>query len=329
MSFEGFDEQQAKRYLLGLLPESEAASLEQRGLADYDFFERILSVEDRLIDDYLLGQLAPQDRMQFEQHFLSSPKRKERVEFADTFLKSMSRFSVPKPIPVSVEKDGAGKTLWVERLRSFFGHQGKRFVPAAAAMLLVILAGWSFWETRRIRNELAQVENTSTSLRQREQELQARLNSQQAQNEELRQEIERNRAELEQLKAEAARSSPATIVALMLRPPALREPSPSRIPRLSLRPTASSARLTLVVDQELIEAILKSHPKVRAELRRAGNIQWTQEGLTPRRVKAGKAFIVTLPAERLSAGNYQIRLIGTGSAGDTVIADYPFQVEMK
>jgi hypothetical protein len=84
-----------------------------------------------------------------------------------------------------------------------------------------------------------------------------------------------------------------------------------------------------VVPKELIGTILESYPNVRAELSSGVKIQWSQEGLKPRSVKAGKAFVVTLPAERLSAGSYQMRLAGSGPSGENVIADYEFKVEKK
>jgi hypothetical protein len=313
--------------------------LEERGLADYDFFERLLVVENRLIDDYLAAQLSPPDRAQFEQHFLASPKRRERVEFARTFLRSMAQSSAvaAAPVPKAIAASEAGvateETSWSERWRSFFGFNSVGFgLAAAAAMLLAVFAVWSFLETRRVREELAQIKRERAELQQREQGLQARLDSQQGQTEELRKELERDRAELERLKAEEARlqqSSFTAIASIILKPPKLRDRSPGQTPQLVINANTSSAQLTLVVDKELIGAILKSHPNVRAELSSGGKIQWSQEGLTPRSVKAGKAFVVTLPAERLSAGSYQMRLAGSGPSGEMVIATYPFKVEKK
>ncbi len=338
MVSEVIDEKQMERYLLGLLPEDKASWLEERGLADYDFFERLLVVENRLIDDYLAAQLSPPDRAQFEKHFLSSPKRRERVEFARTFLRSMSQLSaaaapVPKAIAASEARVATEGTSWPERLRSFFGFNSAGFgLAAAAAMLLAVFAVWPFLETRRVREELAQLKRERAELQQREQGLQARLDSQQGQTEELRKELERDRAELERLKAEEARlqqSSFTAIASIILRPQGLRGSSPGQSPQLTISSNTSLARLTLVVDEELIGALLESHPNVRAELSSGGKIQWSQEGLKPRSVKAGKAFVVTLPAERLSAGSYRMRLAGSGPSGETGIADYDFKVEKK
>ncbi len=333
MVSEVIDEKQMERYLLGLLPEDKASWLEERGLADYDFFERLLVVENRLIDDYLAGQLSSPDRAQFEQHFLSSPKRRERVEFARTFLRSMSQSAAvaAAPVPGTIAVV-AEETSWPERWRSFFGFNNLGFGLVAAAMLLVAFAGWSFWETRRVREELAQIKRERADLQQRGQDLQARLNSQQGQTEELRKELERGHAELERLKAEEARLQPSsftTIAAIILRPPKLRDRSPGQAPQLAINANTSSARLTIVVDKELIGTILESYPNVRAELSSDGKIHWSQEGLKPRRVKAGQAFVVTLPAERLSAGSYQMRLVVSGPSGEMVIATYPFKVEKK
>lgn len=343
MVSEVIDEKQMERYLLGLLPEDKASGLEERGLADYDFFERLLVVENRLIDDYLAAQLSPPDRAQFEQHFLSSPKRRERVEFARTFLRSMSQLSaaaaapVPRTIAASEARVATEETSWLERWRSFFGFNSVGFgLAAAAAMLLAAFAGWSFLETRRVREELAQIKRERAELQQREQGLQARLNSQQGQTEELRKELERDRAELERLKAEEAKlqqaqtqSSFTAIASIILRPSGLRGSSPGQSPQLTISSNTGSVRLTLMVDKELIGTILESYPNVRGELSSGGKIQWSQEGLKPRSVKAGKAFVVTLPAERLSAGSYQMQLVGSGPSGETVIADYPFKIEKK
>ena len=207
----------------------------------------------------------------------------------------------------------------------------------AAATLLVAFAGWSFWEARRVREELAQIKAERASLQRREQELQARLDSQQGQNEGLRKTLERDRAELERLKAEEARlrglqaqSSLTAIASLTLRPPKLRQGSPpGPTPRLAINANTKLARFTLALDKELIGTILESYPTVRAELSGGENIQWSQEGLAPRNVKAGKAVVVTIPADRLSAGDYKMRLVGAGPAGETIIADYSFKVEWK
>jgi len=327
------DEKLMEQYLLGVLPEEEVARLEERSLADYDFFEHLLVVENRLIDDYVTRQLPPRERAQFERHFLASPKRRERVEFARAFLKTVSPLPIAEPVVVAERRITEEQTSWPERMRSFFGLGNPGFGLAAAALLLLGFAVWSLLETRRAREELAQLSRERTALQRRDRELQAALNSQQSQNEEMRRELERNRAELERLKEVEAKlqqtqpQSPlSSIASIILTPPGFRGGPSGPTPQLTLEPDTKSARFTLQVDQDLIKLILENYPDVRAELVRDGQIQSSRRGLKP---SAGKAFIITLPAEQFNRGNYQLRLVGSGAVGETVIGDYQFKVEKK
>lgn len=337
-----------KGYLLGLLPEDEASSLEEKGLADYDFFEHLLIVENQLIDDYLTGQLSPQYRVQFEKQFLLSPKRRERVEFARTFLKAMSQPSSvaaptlatspdQDPITVPEARVTAAKISWQKRLRSFFDFNSWGFrLAVTAVMLLIAIAGWSFWEARRVREELVQIKREKTDLQQRERDLEAKLISQQGQTEELRKELERNRAELERLKAEEAKlqetlvqSSFTAVASIIWTPRGLRRSLPGQTPHLTINPNTKLARLTVVLDKKLIGTILEAYPRVRAELSSGGKVRWIEQDLQPSSVRGGQAFVVTLPATSLSADNYRIRLIGSGPSGETDIVNHPFKVIKK
>jgi len=327
------DEKLMERYLLGVLPEEEAARLEERSLADYDFFESMLVVENRLIDDYVTRQLPARERAQFERHFLASPKRRERVEFARAFLKTVSAAPAAEPAVVTERRIAEERTSWPERIRSFFGLGNLSLGLAASALLLIGFAGWSLLETRRVREELAQLNRERAAREQREQGLQARLDSQQGQNEELRSEIARNRAELERLREIEARlqqtqpQSPlSSLASIILTPAGFRGGPSGSTPQLTIGPDAKSARFTLQVDQELIKLILENYPNVRAELVKDGQVQSRRRGLKP---TAGKAFVITLPAEQFTSGDYQIRLFGSGAAGETGIGDYQFKVEKK
>ena len=69
------------QYLLGeLQDEEELARFEQRLLADEKLYEELLIAEDELMEAYLCGELSAADKARFEEHFLASPRRRERVE---------------------------------------------------------------------------------------------------------------------------------------------------------------------------------------------------------------------------------------------------------
>src|SRR5215216_252661 len=75
------------RYLLGELSEIERIDIEDRYSSDVDFFDELLVAEDELIDDYVRRKLTPKDGELFEQNFLCSAARRERVKSARALAK--------------------------------------------------------------------------------------------------------------------------------------------------------------------------------------------------------------------------------------------------
>src|SRR5215471_3378663 len=72
------DDNTLRKYLLGELNEEEQSEVEQRLLAEGDFFEQVLIEEDELIDDYLDGSLSGAQRHYFDQYFLCTPERQKK-----------------------------------------------------------------------------------------------------------------------------------------------------------------------------------------------------------------------------------------------------------
>ena len=69
-------------YLLGELPDDEAEEFERRYLEDENLFQRMEEIEDELVDDYVGGALSAGRNAAFENHFLRTAARVEKVEFA-------------------------------------------------------------------------------------------------------------------------------------------------------------------------------------------------------------------------------------------------------
>jgi hypothetical protein len=70
----------ARRYLLGQSGEEECAAIEREYFADATALDRITAVEDDLVEDYLAGRLAGDERDGFEKHYLASAPHRTRVE---------------------------------------------------------------------------------------------------------------------------------------------------------------------------------------------------------------------------------------------------------
>jgi hypothetical protein len=93
------------RYLLGQLPVERRDRLEEHYFEDDTLHEKLLAIEDELIDAYLLGDLSADDNQSFENFFLRSPERSEKVRFARSLHQFTEREigSTPKfPILSSV-----------------------------------------------------------------------------------------------------------------------------------------------------------------------------------------------------------------------------------
>jgi hypothetical protein len=59
--------------------------IEEQLMTRDDLFQQLQVLEDELIDEYLKNTLSVRDREAFEKHFLSSPERHQKVEFAQAF----------------------------------------------------------------------------------------------------------------------------------------------------------------------------------------------------------------------------------------------------
>jgi hypothetical protein len=94
------DTARARRYLLGLASEDEAAAVEHEYFADQDAVDRIAAAEDDLIEDYLADQLSRGDRERFERDYLASPPHRVRVETIRRLMAQGSR-SAPGPSKIS------------------------------------------------------------------------------------------------------------------------------------------------------------------------------------------------------------------------------------
>lgn len=89
------DEAGLRRYLLGLLRESEAEALEEAYLGRAEVWEHLRGVEDDLLDDYAADRLDPGEKAAFESRYLISPVLRERVVAARALRLTASDTRVP------------------------------------------------------------------------------------------------------------------------------------------------------------------------------------------------------------------------------------------
>ncbi|HEY7338064.1 MAG TPA: hypothetical protein VH639_24470 [Bryobacteraceae bacterium] len=121
ISREAEGDERLVRYLLHQLTPDEENAVEEQYFSDAALHERLLVVEDELIDSYVGGELRPDRRELFEEWFLRSPERREKVEIARS-LASYAKSSA----------DAAGRANG----RSIYIFRNAMLAGGAAAVLL-------------------------------------------------------------------------------------------------------------------------------------------------------------------------------------------------
>ena len=326
------DEKLMARYLLGDMKEEERVVIEERFFGDDEFYAQMTAIQEELIDDYLQGDLSGREREFFESHFLSSPKRRERVEFAAALARVLPQAETKRET-----------VSWWRSAQAFIRAQNPAFVSAMSAAMLVILFGmiWLMLENRRMGAQLEQSRNERADISKQaqanktdfERQKKARgqeIASLQSQRDDLNAKLQEERERVEDLKRRAAnesRSSSNNFIAFALPAGLVSRNSndPGNEPhRLVIPPETDSIRLQLEMDKE------ENYQSYRVELRTAGsNLVWSQALLTARQMGYAKAVLLTIPARVLPLGEYEVTLRGASANGELEVIGYYYFIAIK
>lgn len=131
------DDEELTRYVLGLLPEEDSDRLDDASITDDEVAARLRTVESDLVDSYVRGQLAGETLDRFESHYLSSPRRRECVRVAATFIRAVDR------AVARTEGVASDRFRWPFRLAQM-----------VAASALVVISGILLFQAMRPGSEL-------------------------------------------------------------------------------------------------------------------------------------------------------------------------------
>jgi len=317
-----YDDRFLTQYLLGALPLDEAERLDELCVADDELATRLIAVENDLVDAYVRGELPGEDFKHFQSFYLSSAKRREKVEFATALLEFEKR-SVA--VPAADSQPGQEVVVGAVTLR--VKHEGKPAVARktsasrltqwgfAFAAAMMLCAGYLLVENLRLRRQMDEAQLQHSAADQRERQLQKELNSERSANAESVKKIER----LQQSQASA--EEPKT-VSLLLRPPTR---GLAKLPTSSI---PSGTDLAIV----LLELESNEFPSYRASLEdpATGQNLWSSGSLQVWSLGRKKVVTVSFPAHLLKQQNYLIALTGQPARGaPESIANYPFRAVLK
>jgi hypothetical protein len=140
-----YSDEVVRLFLLGKLPAAQQVKFEERLFSDEQFETRVRLAENELADDYAYERLSATERDLFEQKFLVSTERRQKLRVSEALHQ---RFAAPSPAP-------ARATLG-ERLQRLLSWNQVSWKLAAAVVTLVFFAGttWLLLRRPQLRQEL-------------------------------------------------------------------------------------------------------------------------------------------------------------------------------
>jgi hypothetical protein len=289
-------------YFLGELTEKEQIELEEEYFSDEKKYLQLQAVQNELIDAYMRGKLSEEQRERFEKHFLTSPWRRGRLEFAGALADYVS---VPAAAPEKV-----APRQW--SFLDLFRFQNPLFGLSMALAMLLIIAGasWMVLEIFRLRAELEKaqsrqpVQPQSTERDKQLKELEQRTNQ-------LAEQLEREQNERARLERELEKGpqTGSPVFSLILSP-------------ISVRDGGGPTKLSISSTTRIVQAQLNfnstyEYRTYRAQLETSeGNEKWSRSGLKAQKKGAVKFVVVNIPAEIFTDNDYIIKLSGLTESGD-------------
>lgn len=334
-----------RSYLLGALPEADTETCDELSFTDDAFVTRLQAVEDDLIDAYWQNELSPQERAQFQGYFLASPRRQEKVKFAQS-LQSFAQQQVRAPaiapaVPLAaaepVRQIATETTSWLQSLRNLFTlpNLTMQWGMAAAALLLLLGGGWLFAEMQRLRGQMNVAQTEQAALQQRERELQSQLEQQRTTNTktvaQLNEELQRTQQQLEQLKQPLATQQAQT------RPPVA---MPDGLPSLlhveltpQTRGIGQSVEVTIPArtDYAVLQLITPEtdFQSYQAELltQAEEKLIWKSGKVKARASSTSRVIDLSVRAKLLPPGSYVVKLNGIAVNGQVEeLRKYAFKI---
>jgi hypothetical protein len=356
MNDETYTNEEITSYLLGALPAERADFLDELSFTDERFAELLNISEKDLLDAFVQGELSGDELERFNFYYLSSPLRRQKVDFARAL-----RDAAGKEVTRAAESRKKSLAGYLSGLLTF-PRLSLQWGFALAAAVLVLFSGLMFYENARLRSELGRNTIGSDELLRRESELAERekpLTDEPANrstaNADIERELAEARAERERLaqdkqkdaqrperrvaerESQTVAKTPAQpkkerdgpsgdrspVIASFVLSPSVRSGNP--LAALSLPPGATAVALTLeleTADYTFYRAVLRDQTNDRS-IWRSGRLRPQPQGTTP-------ALKIVFPALLLNARIYSVELSGVKNDGTTeIISDYPFRAVLK
>jgi anti-sigma factor RsiW len=311
------------RYLLGDLPETKRAAIEQEFFADPAKFEEVWSAENDLVDSYVRGRLSRGERELFERNYLRSPKHRERVLIAGKLLEAADRSVSESSLASQIIESVPYRRGWGRRMTEALSRPRILRTGLATAAMLLLFGGsaWLLLERVRLNHELGRTSAQLLEQQRREQAIADELAAEREESSKLKSEIYRLLETVGQRPSQQpGQADRPSILSFFL--------LPMLAPRSEGEP---QQQITISREADLVKLHMKigngDSRRFQAAIHAVGGTRvWNQRSLNPR----SDAITVNVPASKLPLGDYILALSATGPTGETEeINQYFFRVIRK
>jgi anti-sigma factor RsiW len=140
MTTPGYSKDDLTGYLLGSLPQAETERFDELSVSDKEFADELSAVEMDLVDAYVQGELPREIVTRFDDHYLATPLRRDKVELARAIQAYGAEAIEPDVIAAKPGPHSVGFLGWLGSLTS--QNKPLRWSLAVAAAVLLTAAGW-------------------------------------------------------------------------------------------------------------------------------------------------------------------------------------------
>jgi anti-sigma factor RsiW len=146
------EEMLSRKYLLDELDDGEREQVEERLINDPEYFERVVMLEDELVEDYAFNVLSDYDHNKVAQRLLSTPQQIHKLEMTRAIKQYSETDEAESPFPLAGNR-------FVAFLQ---GHKLAVGLSSAASLLLAFVLFWALTRDP-LQQELARLNRASES----------------------------------------------------------------------------------------------------------------------------------------------------------------------
>lgn len=335
------DKQAIVEYLLGALSEAETENFDELSFTDEEFAAALSAAEKDLIDAYLHEELSGQRLEKFQNYYLASPLRLEKVNFARAF-----QVYAKQNFAETTEDFASGETKPKRTFSEFFSainifkNRNSLQWSFAVLGLAFVLAGGLWLISNRLnqpQSELAkqqmpaldnQVSSPPSSINTPSETFNRETETSPAnkENQEIPANVNKGQANKSPIaeptrtpKKEIPAAPPKITVASFVLAPSLR--SGTRITSLSVSGDVTDVAMRLQLESD-------DYAAYRVVLLNESNARLWQSGTVKARGKdRNKTVNVSFPAKLLKSQIYSLEVSGVAADGELeIISNYVFRI---